>query len=233
MNFEMYERVALVGKAIGHGTRLEILELLAQAEQSVEDMARMTGTGMTSVSAHLQVLKRSGLVLTRREGTKIYYRLASSEAAGLFVAMKRVASRLLPTATAPLPADSAALGVPRLHSVDAAEGAIVLDVRPAREFAAGHFDGAISIPLDELPDRLTELRGGDRVVIYCRGEFCVLAVEAAALLRSHGIDAYALDHGILEWRADPGIALSASESESESEPESEPGAPMAALGATA
>jgi rhodanese-related sulfurtransferase len=210
VQFELYERVALVGKAISHGTRLEILELLAQAEQSVEDLSRITETGTTSMSAHLQVLKRAGLVLTRRAGTRIYYRLASHEVAGLFVSMKQVASQLLPTVTAN--AGEEPLGVPLLHSVADAAGATILDVRPEREFAAGHFRGAISIPLAELPARVDELQDGNRVVIYCRGEFCALAVEAAALLRQLGIDAYALDQGVLEWRAAADIQLSTSAS---------------------
>jgi rhodanese-related sulfurtransferase len=211
MEFELYEQVARVGKAIGHGTRLELLELMAQAEQSVDDMARITATGITSVSAHLQVLKRVGLVRTRREGTKIYYRLAAPEVAGLFVAMKSVAGRLLPTASLQSDAPHAVQRppVPLVHAVEEARKAFMLDVRPEREFTAGHLPGAVSIPLDELPERAEEVPLGQRVVVYCRGEFCLMARDAARMLRARGVDAYAMDEGVLEWRAGGAVDLSA------------------------
>jgi len=211
MEFELYEQVARVGKAIGHGTRLELLELMAQAEQSVDDMARITATGVTSVSTHLQVLKRVGLVRTRREGTKIYYRLATPEVAGLFVAMKDLAARVLPVASSQSDSAQAAQRppVPMIHTVEEARNAFVLDVRPKREFAAGHLPGAVSIPLDELPDRAGEVPPGRRVVVYCRAEFCLMARDAARMLRARGVDAYAMDEGVLEWRAGGAINLSA------------------------
>jgi rhodanese-related sulfurtransferase len=211
MEFELYEQVARVGKAIGHGTRLELLELMAQAEQSVDDMARITATGITSVSAHLQVLKRVGLVRTRREGTKIYYRLAAPEVAGLFVAMKSVAGDLLPTASSQSDSPHAAQRppVPLVHAVEEARKAFMLDVRPEREFAAGHLPGAVSIPLDELPGRAEEVPLGQRVVVYCRGEFCLMARDAVRMLRARGVDAYAMDEGVLEWRARGAVDLRA------------------------
>lgn len=199
MNDAPYEDVARLGKAIGHGTRLELLELLAQAEQSVETMAGFTGAGVTSVSAHLQVLKGAGLVLTRREGTRIFYRLADPDVAGLFVALKAVAAR-----TAGAAPD--ALTLARLAPSEL-KNAVVLDVRPEREYRAGHFAGAVSLPLAELPARAGELPAGRPVIIYCRGEFCHLAAEAAEILRGLGVDARALDEGILEWRSRADIAL--------------------------
>jgi rhodanese-related sulfurtransferase len=207
VEFELYDQVARVGKAIGHGTRLEMVELLAQAEQSVEDLARITGNAVTTTSSHLQVLKRAGLVKTRREGTRIFYRLASPDVAGLFVTMKAVAAAVLPAGEPAGNVQSVCPEVPMIRSVKDTHEALMLDVRPAREYEAGHFPGAVSIPLAELADRVGELPRNQRVIVYCRGEFCVLARDAARTLRSHGIDAYAMDEGVLEWRAGGTIDL--------------------------
>ena len=207
MEFELYDQVARVGKAIGHGTRLEMIELLAQAEQSVEDLARITGNAVTTTSSHLQVLKRAGLVLTRRDGTRIYYRLAHLDVAGLFVAMKAVASAVLPTSGPSNAVQSACPEVPMIRSIKDTEEAFMLDVRPEREYQAGHFPGAVSIPLADLLDRAGELPTDRRVIVYCRGEFCVLARDAARSLRARGIDAYAMDEGVLEWRASGAVDL--------------------------
>jgi rhodanese-related sulfurtransferase len=210
VEFELYDQVARVGKAIGHGTRLEMVELLAQAEQSVEDLARITGNAVTTTSSHLQVLKRAGLVVTRREGTRIFYRLAHADVAGLFVAMKAVAAVVLPAAEPANSVQSACPEVPLIRSVDDTREAFMLDVRPAREYQAGHFPGAISIPLSDLDERVGELPTDQRVIVYCRGEFCVLARDAARTLRARGIDAYAMDEGVLEWRAGGTVDLSKS-----------------------
>ena len=210
MEFELYDQVARVGKAIGHGTRLEMVELLAQAEQSVEDLARITGNAVTTTSSHLQVLKRAGLVATRREGTRIFYRLAHENVAGLFVAMKAVSTAVLPAAEPAHNVQSACPEVPMIRSVDDTREAFMLDVRPAREYQAGHFPGAVSIPLADLEERAGELPTDQRVIVYCRGEFCVLARDAARTLRARGIDAYAMDEGVLEWRAGGTVDLSKS-----------------------
>lgn len=212
MNQDTYGQVARVGKAIGSGNRLELLELMAQAEQSVEDMARMSGMGVTSVSSHLQVLKNAGLVRTRRDGVRIYYRLAGPEVAGLFVSMKDVAARFLPAVSQvvePTEGSSSCDVVPLIHTIDETRDAFMLDVRPAREYAAGHYPGAASIPLDELAGRMDEVPRERRVIVYCRGEFCLLARDAARLMRAHGIDAWAMDEGVLEWRASGAIDLTA------------------------
>ncbi|UKA64500.1 metalloregulator ArsR/SmtB family transcription factor [Arthrobacter sp. FW306-04-A] len=211
MNQDAYGHVARIGKAIGNGNRLELLELMAQAEQSVHDMARMSRMGVTAVSSHLQVLKNAGLVRTRRDGVRIYYRLAGPEVAGLFVFMKDVAARFLP---APSAADSATEGsscdiAPLIHTIDEAGDAFMLDVRPAHEYLAGHYPGAVSIPLDDLASRMDELPRDQRVIVYCRGEFCLLARDAARLMRDKGIDAWAMDEGVLEWRAGGSVELTA------------------------
>lgn len=213
MNQDAYGRVARIGKAIGNGNRLELLELMAQAEQSVEDMARMSGMGLTSVSSHLQVLKNAGLVRTRRDGVRIYYRLAGPEVAGLFVSMKDVAARFLPglfAAGSSPDAGGSCDAVPLIHTIDEARDAYMLDVRPTNEYLAGHYPGAASIPLEELASRMGEIPTDQRVIVYCRGEFCLLARDAARLMRGQGIDAWAMDEGVLEWRAGDSVNLTAS-----------------------
>jgi rhodanese-related sulfurtransferase/biotin operon repressor len=212
MNQDAYGQVARIGKAIGNGNRLELLELMAQAEQSVEDMARMSGMGLTSVSSHLQVLKNAGLVRTRRDGVRIYYRLAGPEVGGLFVSMKDIAAQFLPTvspASETVEAESSCETVPLIHSIGETRDAFMLDVRPAHEYLAGHYPGAVSIPLDELASRMKEVPQDRRVIVYCRGEFCLLARDAARLMRSQGIDAWAMDEGVLEWRAGGSVDLTA------------------------
>lgn len=207
MRFELYDQVAQVGKAVSHGTRLEILELLAQAEQSVDDLARITENSVTTLSAHLQVLKRGGLVKTRRAGTRIFYRLASEDVARLFVMIKSVSAAVLPTS--PEIQDETCADVPLIRTLHETDGAFMLDVRPAREYEAGHYPDAVSIPLHQLVDRIAEVPTDQRVIVYCRGEFCVLAREAARTLRSYGVDAYAMDEGVLEWRASGAVDLEA------------------------
>ena len=212
MKSEAYRQVARIGSALGNGSRLELLELIAQADQSVDALASMTGRALTTISSHLQVLKAAGLVATRREGTTIFYRLSNDTVAQLVVTLTAVAIDALPELrlmeTEPALSGSAA-PIPILRSVNDIGDAYVLDVRPGHEYDAGHYPGASSIPLGELPARFDEVPPGRRVVVYCRGEFCALARDAARLLRARGVDAHAMHEGVLEWRASGDIALSA------------------------
>ncbi|HYJ69161.1 MAG TPA: metalloregulator ArsR/SmtB family transcription factor [Nocardioidaceae bacterium] len=200
----LFDQVARVGKALASGKRLELLDLLAQAERSVEALARAADLGVTTASAHLQTLKQANLVATRREGTKVYYRLAGPDVAALFARVRTVAHARLPDVEA---ARAAYLG-PETDQVDRDEllrraqaGEVTLiDVRPSEEYAAGHIAGAVSIPLDELPERLAELPADQEVVAYCRGAFCVLAHDAVRYLRGQGRSASRLSEGMLEWR---------------------------------
>lgn len=210
---ELFEQLARVGKALGNGKRLELLDLLAQGERSVENLAATAGLGLTTASAHLQVLKQAGLVLTRREGTKIYYDLAGLDVARLYEQLRTVAGdRVAEVRRArdgylgtdhALPADG-----PRGQEVSrdellamAESGEVtVIDVRPVEEYAAAHIPGAVSIPLDELHQRLQELPAEQEIVAYCRGAYCVLAYEAVDLLRTKGRQARRLQDGMLEWR---------------------------------
>jgi rhodanese-related sulfurtransferase/DNA-binding transcriptional ArsR family regulator len=203
---ELFEQLARVGKALGHGKRLELLDLLAQAERPVDALAEAAGLNLTTASAHLQALKQAGLVSTRREGTRIFYRLAGDDVADLFLRACDVAASRLPDVAA---AREAYFGDdPRVETVGreellrrvAAGQVTVLDVRPAGEFAAGHLPGAVNIPADQLAARLDELPIDAEIVAYCRGPYCVLAHDAVRVLRAHGRAARRLDDGVLEWR---------------------------------
>ncbi|MEU4220522.1 metalloregulator ArsR/SmtB family transcription factor [Actinoplanes sp. NPDC026623] len=202
---ELFDSLARVGKALGSGKRLELLDLLAQGERSVEALARAARLGLTTCSAHLQTLRHAGLVVTRREGTKIHYRLAGPDVAALYALLRDVAGSRNAHAAA---ARDAYLGVDDTDAVDreelrrrlAAGEVVAVDVRPAEEYTAGHIPGAVSIPLDQLADRLTDLPAGIDVVAYCRGAYCVLAHDAVRLLHARGRRAARLADGMLEWR---------------------------------
>jgi rhodanese-related sulfurtransferase/DNA-binding transcriptional ArsR family regulator len=208
---ELFEQFALVGKGTAHPARLELLDLLAQGECPVEPLAAAAGLKLTTASAHLQTLKSSGLVRTRRQGTRIVYRLAGPEVGELLDLVRRVAASNL-DGVAPArdrflklrgddDRDPACAEIDResLLARVAAGQAAVLDVRPSREYAAGHIPGAVSIPLDELAERLAELPAVE-IVAYCRGEYCVLSYDAVRLLTAHGRRAVRLADGMLEWR---------------------------------
>ncbi|WP_232661276.1 ArsR/SmtB family transcription factor [Pseudonocardia sp. TRM90224] len=210
---ELFERVARVGKAMGHPARLELLDLLGQGECPVEPLAAAAGLRLSTASAHLQVLRRAGLVTTRRAGTSIRYSLAGDDVATLYAAQRAVAAAHLDDLE---PARRAFLGLttndpqtdPAVQEISREEllrrvrdgHATVLDVRPAREYAAGHIPGAISIPADELADRFAELPTATTVVAYCRGPHCVLSYDAVRLLTQHGRNAIRLVDGMPEWR---------------------------------
>lgn len=201
----LFEQLARVGKALASPKRLELLDVLAQSERSVESLARATALKLTTASAHLQALRQGGLVLTRRDGARIYYRLAGGDVARLYMNVRDVAKRHLAETTV---AANEFLGVDEGEVISRDElieriqqgNAVVLDVRPRLEYDAAHIQGAISTPLSELCDRLAELPGDLDVVAYCRGEYCVLAYEAVRLLRAAGRTARRLDGGMLEWR---------------------------------
>jgi rhodanese-related sulfurtransferase/DNA-binding transcriptional ArsR family regulator len=200
----LFDQFARVGKALSSGKRLELLDLLAQGERTVDALARASELGLTTASAHLQTLKAANLVNTRREGTKVHYRLADTDVAELLALVRAVASAHLPDVNA---AASAYLG-PGTEQVSRSEllerirtgNVTVIDVRPREEYAAGHLPAAVSIPLEELADRLAELPEDQDIVAYCRGAYCVLAHEAVRLLTEHGRSAMRLADGMLEWR---------------------------------
>ncbi|MDH6195803.1 rhodanese-related sulfurtransferase/DNA-binding transcriptional ArsR family regulator [Mycobacterium frederiksbergense] len=201
----LYEAFAISGKALAHASRLELLDLLSQGERSVEALARAAGLNLTTASSHLQVLKQAGFVDTRRDGVKIFYRLAGDDVAQLLALLRTVANRHQAEVGA---ARDAYLGVPAGPGVSPddlrghldTDDVLVLDVRPAEEFAAGHIPGAVSIPVDELPDRISELPTDADIVVYCRGEYCAFAYDAVRTLTADGRRAVQLNDGMLEWR---------------------------------
>ena len=204
---DVYEGVARVAQALASGTRLKLLELLAQRERAVQDLAESAGLNLTTASAHLQVLREAGLVTSRRAGRQIFCRLAGEDVAALTVELAAVAERRRPSVRADL---AAALPLEGLRLMSRAEllaaskggDVVVLDVRPADEFAAGHLEGAVSIPLAELADRLNEIPADAEVVAYCRGRYCVLSHAAVRLLVANGVSARLAEDGIAEWLAD-------------------------------
>ena len=209
----LYDELALVGKALASGRRMELLDLLANGERTVEGLASEAGLSVANTSQHLQVLRQGGLVATRREGTWVYYRLADPAVSGLWRLVRGVGSARL-AAVRQLAA--AYLGDrDQLEPVTREELArrlrngdrlVVLDVRPASEHAAGHIPGAVSIPVQELRRRLAELPADQEIVAYCRGPYCAFAHEAVALLRQEGFAARRLEDGWPEWEA-AGLAV--------------------------
>ncbi|MFI0923792.1 ArsR/SmtB family transcription factor [Streptomyces sp. NPDC021012] len=201
----LYDAFAASGKALASGKRLELLDLLAQGERTVDALAKAAGLNLTTASAHLQTLKQAGFVATRREGVRIHYRLAGDDVARLFALLRKVADRhqaAVPAARDAYLGEDGAAEVTHeelLARVEAGD-VVVLDVRPPEEYLAGHIPGALSIPVAELADRIGELPEETEVVVYCRGEYCALAHDAVRLLTGHGRRAIRLDDGMLEWR---------------------------------
>jgi len=204
---QLYEQFARIGKALSNAHRLELLEVLAQGEHSVEVLAHETGMPVGSTSQHLQVLRAAQLVDVRREGVYIYYRLADEQVFTLWQAMRQVGEARI--AEIDRIVDTYLHDRNQLQPIGAAEllqrlvegDVILLDVRPVEEYAAGHLPDALSIPVTELEARLLELPQGKEFVAYCRGPYCVFADEAVALLRSNGYNARRLEQGLPDWRA--------------------------------
>jgi rhodanese-related sulfurtransferase/DNA-binding MarR family transcriptional regulator len=203
----LFDQFARIGKAVANPHRLELLDLLAQGERRVEDLAAETALSVANASQHLQALRQAGLVETRRAGTSIFYRLADERVFRLWQAIREVGEARLAEIdrlTQTFLTDRA-----QLEAVDATtllrrlgEGeVVVLDVRPEQEYRAGHIPEARSIPIDELAGRLGEVPRDREIVAYCRGPYCVFSDEAVALLRAHGYDARRLDVGLPDWRS--------------------------------
>ncbi|AWZ08582.1 MULTISPECIES: metalloregulator ArsR/SmtB family transcription factor [unclassified Streptomyces] len=201
----LYDAFAHTGKALSSGKRLELLDLLAQSERTVDALAKAAGLNLTTASAHLQTLKQAGLVSTRREGVRIHYRLSGDDVAALYALLRKVAQThqagVETARTAYLGNDQPEeVGRDDLLARAQAGEVLVLDVRPASEYDAGHIPGALSIPVEELAERIAELPADTEVVAYCRGEYCVMAYEAVRLLNANGRRAVRLTDGMLEWR---------------------------------
>ena len=212
----LFDEFARVGKALASGRRIELLDVLANGERTVEDLARQLELSVANTSQHLQVLRQAGLVATRREGTSVHYRLAAPEVFDLWRALRTLASSRLAEverlAAAYLGARDQLEPITRqelARRLEEGDELVVLDVRPTEEHAAGHLPGAVSIPLAELRERLRELPGDREIVAYCRGPFCAFAHEAIAVLTDAGLTARRLEDGLPEWAA-AGLAVTRS-----------------------
>lgn len=202
----LFDAFADVAKAVANGRRAELIDVLAQGERHVEELATEIGQSLANTSFHLRALATAGLVTTRRDGTRIYYRLASSHVGELWAALRDVAAahheQLDELASSYLGDRSTLEQVGRAELAEriAAGDVVVVDVRPAAEYAAGHIASARSIPIDRLADSIKHLPAGVEVVAYCRGPYCVFADDAVRLLRRRGRRARRLEDGFPEWQ---------------------------------
>jgi rhodanese-related sulfurtransferase len=203
----IFAQVARIGQAASSPSRLELLDLLSQGARTVEALARQTGQSVATTSHHLQVLRRARLVEAEKSGLYVTYRLADPLVGTFLLGLQRLAESRLAEIEQITRQFLDARGA--LESVDNDEllrrvrsGEVTLiDVRPREEYVAGHLPGAISMPLPDLPKRLKELQKRRDIVAYCRGPYCVMALDAVDLLRRRGFRAHRLEHGVAEWRA--------------------------------
>ena len=203
----IYEQVARVGKAASAPKRLELLDLLCQGPRSVEALALQAGISLANASQHLQVLRGARLVEAEKKGLRVEYRLASEDVCEFFLTLRGLAeSRLAEIDQVTREyfesrgAMEAVEGEELLRRVRDGE-VTVLDVRPSEEYRAGHIPGALSVPVSELKARLRELPKDREIVAYCRGPYCVMALEAVQLLRAKGFEAQRMEQGVVDWRA--------------------------------
>lgn len=204
---KVFEQFARVAAAFSSPKRVEIVDLLAQAERSVDSIAEITGISVANTSRHLQVLRGAGLLTSRRDGTYVRYRLADSSVADCYLAIRALAESRI----AEVRQTSGSffgqvdgvepVSIADLASGNAGEGFQLLDVRPRQGYETGHIPGAVHISMDDLAHRVAELDADIPVIVYGRGSYCILAARAAALLRENGLEARRLEGGPLEWRA--------------------------------
>ena len=203
----LYGQFARIGKALSSPHRLEILELLAQSERTVDSLATEIGLSLANTSQHLQALRQAALVESRKDGLFVYYRLAGAEVFELSNVLRTVAERRLAELERLVRehfgdrADAEAVPMAELLKRARSHQVVIVDTRPAGEYVAGHIAGAISVPVDDLHRRLQQLARGKEYVAYCRGPYCVYADRAVELLRANGRRAQRLLHGFPEWRA--------------------------------
>lgn len=203
----IYEQLARIGKALASPRRLELVDLLAQSPHTVERLARKTGQSIANTSQHLQLLRRARLVEAEKRGLYVTYRLSDEGVAEFYRALRLLGEARLAEIEQLTRDFLAARGILEPVDREALIGRVkrgevaVVDVRPVEEYQAGHIPGAVSVPLPELERRLAELPTDREIVAYCRGPYCVLAVEAVGRLRARGFRALRLEDGIPDWRA--------------------------------
>ena len=204
----IYEQIARVGRAVAHPRRLELLDLLCQGPATVEVLARKSEMSMGSASQHLKHLKEARLVRVQPQGAARQYQLTDAATCELFLSLRKLAERYYAEMRALTEAflrdreTLEPLGAGALQQRMQQEDVILIDVRPTEEYAAGHWPGALSLPLDALTARLADLPRDRTVVAYCRGPYCVLALHAVNTLQEHGYQAVRLADGVSDWRAE-------------------------------
>jgi len=204
---DLYQSIAKVAQALASGNRLQLLEFMAQGERSVDALAAMAGVTMANASQHLQALRRAGLVTTRKEGQRVYYRVAGDDVVRLYDGLRVVAESRLAEVRQLVNeflGDRGALEPVLAEELlaRAKKGLVtVLDVRPREEFEAGHLPGAVNIPMDRLESELARLPRKREVVAYCRGPYCLMSFDAVLKLRQRGWKARRLNEGFPEWKA--------------------------------
>ena len=204
---ELYQSIAKVAQALASGNRLQLLEFMAQGERSVDALAAMAGVTVANASQHLQALRRAGLVTARKEGQRVYYRVAGDDVVRLYDGLRVVAESRLAEVRQLVNeflGDRGALEPVLAEELlaRAKKGLVtVLDVRPREEFEAGHLPGAVNIPMDRLESELARLPKKREVVAYCRGPYCLMSFDAVLKLRQRGWKARRLNEGYPEWKA--------------------------------
>jgi rhodanese-related sulfurtransferase/predicted transcriptional regulator len=203
----LYQSLAKVAQALANGNRLHLLEIIAQGERSVEQLATMSGLSVANASQHLQALRQAGLVVPRKEGQRVFYTSAGNDVIQLYRALRRVGEARVAEVER-LVRDfvghrDALEPIPAAELIERVKKGLVtvLDVRPEEEFAAGHLPGAINIPIEKLERGLAKLPRKREVVAYCRGPYCLMSFEAVIKLRKRGWEARRLEDGFLEWKA--------------------------------
>lgn len=203
---DLFAQFARVGKALGNGNRLEILEFLAQGERSVEALAKVAGLTIGNTSQHLQLLRQAGLVQSRKVGLKVYYTISGDEVVGLLDLLRVVAERNLADVerliNTYLVTKDDLEPISRQDLIQRVQDGLVtvIDVRPPDEYSAGHLPSASNIPLSELEKYIDQLNPDQEIIAYCRGPHCILAFDAVAKLRKKGIKARRLEDGYPEWK---------------------------------
>ena len=218
---QLQEQFAQVAKALSHAHKLELLELLAQGERSVEVLANVADLSVANTSRHLQQLRRAGLIASRKEGLYVFYRVAGDDVIDLLRSLRRTGQRHMKEV------NDVVIGYfsdrDSLEPVSrkqllrrSKEGLVtVLDVRPREEYEVGHIQGALNVPLDDIEQHLANLPKEQEIIAYCRGEYCVLAFEAVATMRKNGFNARRLEEGFPEWKA-AGLPVDVATSKGES-----------------
>ena len=203
---DLFTQFARVGKTLSNGNRLELLEFLAQGERSVDELSSIAGLTIGNTSQHLQQLRQAGLVVSRKEGLKVFYRLSGDDVIDMLNALRAVAERHLAEVerliNSYLSVKDDLEPIPREELLRRVRDGLVtvIDVRPPQEYAAGHVPGAVNVPLDTLENELKDLNTDQEIVAYCRGPHCVLAYDAVEQLRKRGLKARRLEDGFPEWK---------------------------------